>query len=81
MASMKFEKNSVEFELFGEFYKMCQRVWIPEGSDAYWERAIDEVRAFYKKYKDADDIFVREIGLALLETLEKKYKQRKKAEI
>lgn len=74
MASMKFEKNSAEWAIFGDFWALCQKYWIPEDNDRYWEEVVDETGKFYKKYKGVDDIFVRRIILAFVETLEAKYK-------
>lgn len=74
MASKRFEKGSEEFILFQDFWKICQSFWIPEDNDEYWERVVEETDAFYKKYKETNEIFVREITFAFINSLEKRWK-------
>lgn len=77
MASKRFEKGSAEWRLFQEFWSLCQKYWIPEDNDEYWERVIKAADEFYKKYKIADEIFARKIALSLVETLDLKSKEQK----
>ena len=77
MASKRFEKGSEEFILFQDFWKICQSFWIPEDNDEYWEQVVNETDDFYKKYKETNEIFVREIVLAFINSLEKRLKIKK----
>jgi len=72
MASQRFQKGSREFEMFSEFWSLCQKYWIPEESDEYWESAIRDIGAFQKKYGLHG--FARKLGGALAEELGGRYK-------
>lgn len=74
MASKRFEKGSEEWQVFTEFWKICQQFWEPEDNDEYWEQVIDSTNEFYKKYKENNEIFAKEIALALVDTLDKKWR-------
>lgn len=50
MASYKFEKGSPEQEAFFEFWNICQKYWIPENSDEYWQAFIEEHKRFFDKF-------------------------------
>lgn len=76
MASKRFEKGSAEWKLFQEFWSLCQKYWIPEDTDEYWEDVVKTTDDFYKKYKDTNDTFARKIVLAFVETLECKSKEK-----
>jgi hypothetical protein len=53
MAAKKFEKGSPEWNMFQDFWQMCQRYWIIErDNDEYWEQLVQMVDVFTKKYKD-----------------------------
>lgn len=75
MASKRFEKDSEEWRMFTEFWKICQQFWEPEDNDEYWDKVIDSTNEFHKKYKTNNDIFARKIVLALIDTLEEKARQ------
>lgn len=78
MASKRFEKGSEEWAMFREYWALCQRFWEPEDNDEYWEQVIDSTNDFYKKYRENNEIFAKEIVLALVDALDKK--SRKKME-
>lgn len=73
MAAKKFEKNTKEWNIFTDFWKLCQSHWEPEGGDDYWKNLIKDVDAFTKKY--GDEPFARTIALAYAEYLDKKFKE------
>lgn len=53
MASKKFEKGSLEFQWFGDFWAMVQSTWIVEqNNDDYWQFVVDAVDKIYCKYKN-----------------------------
>ena len=51
-----FTKESRERAMFGEFWELCQRYWIPEESPEYWKALTKDVDKFYEKYKDLHSI-------------------------
>ena len=71
---MKFEKGSKEWCMFRDYWSICQKFWIPEDNDEYWESIVRETDEFYKKYKDI--ILAKGIILEFVNCLEKKSKNR-----
>lgn len=77
MASVRFEKDSREFEMFRDLWTVCQKLWIPEnGNDEYWESVIKETGDFADKYNDIP--LARKFMLAFLEVLEIEAKEQNK---
>ncbi len=76
MASQKFAKGSEEWQMFMDFWALCQNHWKPEKSDEYWDEVVYKVDEFVKKY--GSTAFARGIGLALVNELEAKAKSPKK---
>ena len=54
MAAVKFNKDSKEWQMFTDFWKICQKYWEVEITDGYWEGLVGEMRDFYNKYKDIE---------------------------
>lgn len=52
MAAIKFNKGSEEWQMFMDYWDLCQRYWKPEDSDEYWQGVIDDTDRFYKKYNN-----------------------------
>ena len=81
--AVKFEKGSKEWRMFNEFWKLCQKFWIVEDDDAYWQEFISDMNDFYKKYDKS--ILAKGLGLALANLLDeefyKKYRNGGKREI
>lgn len=72
----KFDKSAKEWQLFQDFWRLCQQYWEPEDKDSpYWGEVVAAVDDFTKKYDG--DIFARKIVLTFLETLELKAQNRK----
>ena len=46
----KFAKNSIERQLFADFYRMCEKYWEPEASDEYWKEVSNAADWFVQKY-------------------------------
>ena len=69
MASQKFEKDSEEWKMFMDFWQLCQRHWIPDSSEEYWQAFTDETNEFYKKHPDT---FSRALGNVLHKEMEKR---------
>lgn len=74
MAATKFAKGSEEWQMFNDYWRLCQEIWIVEDSDEYWEDVVYKANQFYKKYNTE---FSKELALALTEELERKQKQQK----
>lgn len=52
MASVKYGKDSVEFAMFQEFWKLFQEYAIPEDNDFYWKSMQADCERFYEKYQN-----------------------------
>lgn len=78
MASKRFEKGSEEWQMFTDFWVLCQKYWVIEENDEYWEQAIKAADDFYKKYKGKNEFFAKKLALALTDTLSEKEKERLK---
>lgn len=76
MASVKFAKGSVEWYMFQDYWKLCQKFWIPENSDKYWDDVVKESREFLQKYEDIT--FSVNLIIALVDNLESRIKQEDK---
>jgi len=70
MADVRFKEGSMEWLMFRDYWRMCQKFWIPEDNADYWDSVIREASDFYKRY--GDEIFARGLALAFIETLDKK---------
>lgn len=46
MASKKFAKGSDEWMMFMDFWNLCQKFWISEDTDEYYEQLIKENNFF-----------------------------------
>ena len=67
MASVKFQKGSKEWNMFRDYWNLCQKFWIPEDSEDYWNLVLKESIEFKKKYESLP--LANEIRLVLLEHL------------
>lgn len=76
MAEVKFAKGSEEWQMFMDYWALCQKYWEPEDSDEWWEETLHEIDVFAKKY--GSTVFVRGLCMALVNELELKAKSRKK---
>lgn len=72
MASAKFGKGSEEWMLFMDFWNLCQKYWIPEEKDEWWEDLIKSECDFCEKY--GNSIFSRKLVMAFNDNLEVKRK-------
>ena len=74
MAEVKFEKGSKEWDMFMDFWKMCQKHWIPDETEEYWIALSNDINDFYKKHKTS---FAKRLYWALHQEMEQKMKDRK----
>lgn len=70
---MALERGTEEFELFGDYFKICKKYWQVESTDEYWEHLIDDCNEFCEKYKDY--ALAREIARAFCNAQEKNLKE------
>lgn len=75
MAEKRFAKGSEEWVILQEYYKLCQKVWIIEDSEEYWDDVRKEVDSYIGRFRG--DIFAKQLAFALLNTLEEKEKERR----
>ena len=82
MASKKFEKGSMEFQWFGQFWMLVQNYWEQEGeNEKYWEDVIEKMNLLVDAYKVGDQKlwrFSKTMAVAFLSFLENEYKLEKK---
>ena len=73
--AVKFEKNSKEWLMFQDFWKITQEFWDAEDTEEFWKRLINDISAFGKKYDNND--FALSLGFALIDELQRKVNLRK----
>lgn len=52
MAGKKFEKGSMEFQFFGDFWQFAQKHYLPNQSDEYWDAVLNDAASLGQKYPD-----------------------------
>ncbi len=65
---MALEKGTEEFEMFGDFFKICKRYWDIQDTDKYWDDLVKETDIFCKKYET--EILSQKLMFSFLETQE-----------
>lgn len=70
MAAVKFAKGSEEWQMFMDYWALCQKYWKPEDTDKYWEELLREVHNFADKHGNTE--FVIGLCTALINYLEAK---------
>lgn len=68
MAEVKFAKGSEEWQMFMDYWALCQKYWKPEKTDEWWDEVISEIDKFAKKY--GSTVFVRGLCMSLINKLE-----------
>ena len=58
MAEVKFSKGSEEWQMFMDYWALCQKYWdpVPEDSDAFWTECIREFTEFEEKFSVINSI-------------------------
>ena len=74
MASKKFNKGSEEWMMFTDFWNLCQKYWIVEDTDEYWESVIRSANDFQEKYNHIS--LSRRLALAFVDSMEDVFKKR-----
>lgn len=73
MAKVRFEKGSMAWRMFTDFYRLCQEYWEPEDTDQWWEEAAEKTGQFAEAY--GNSAFVRGLALAVMVGAEEKVKR------
>ena len=74
MVSVKFGKDSKEFQMFADYWNMCQKYWnIKVDNDKEWEQLVYDVQVFCENYSQIS--IARKLASALLDDLEKRCKE------
>lgn len=54
-----FDKGGKNFEMFGDFYRLCKKYWQPTRAQmddpAFWDQMISDFREFMNKYATRGD--------------------------
>lgn len=67
----RFAKDTDEWMLFTDFWKLCQKYWIPEDRDEWWNEALKAIDEFVKKHNKTS--FAKGLALVLIQELEIKH--------
>lgn len=73
MAEVKFEKGSIEWQMFQDYYKICQKRWLPEKTETYWNELRDDVCRFSTSYGQVE--LAKHLMVALFDAMEEKLKK------
>ena len=68
MAYKRFDKDSLEFKMFNEFWQVFQQFGEVEQTEIYWESLTNRCREFTKKYGE----FGKQLMLVTFEELERR---------
>ena len=70
------EKESKEWQMFGDYFVLCKKYWDVKDTEKYMEDLIISVNEFYEKYKDIP--LSEGLSIAFSETQDKLFKKNKK---
>lgn len=68
MAYKRFDKDSMEFKMFNEFWQVFQQFGEVEQTEIYWESLTNRCRDFSEKYGE----FGKQLMLVTFEELERR---------
>lgn len=71
----KFGKGTEEWQMFTDFWKLCQSYWVPEDKDEYWEQLMKDADSFCKVYNSE---FAKGIALAFINAKERELRDGKR---
>lgn len=74
MASKKFDKESSEWKMFADYWKLCQKYWEPEDDDDYWDDVLRSADDFIKIHNCE---FAKMLSITLINYLEKEFHKKK----
>ena len=73
MAEQKFGKGTEEWLMFMDYWNLCQKHWVVEKVDDYWEQLIKDANEFIAKYDTIK--LAKNLALALVNTQEQILKE------
>lgn len=73
MASVKFTKDSTEFQMFADYWNLCQKYWEVETDEKYWEELVLDIDDFHRKY--SNEPLAKKLALALVDYLEERNRE------
>lgn len=50
MAALQFEKDTEERSMFTDLWELCQKYWIAEKTDEYWDSFLKDIEEFETKH-------------------------------
>lgn len=73
MAEFRFQKGTEEWLMFMDYWNLCQKHWVVEKADDYWEQLIKDANEFIAKYDTIK--LAKNLALALVNTQEQILKE------
>lgn len=73
MAEFRFQKGTEEWLMFMDYWNLCQKHWVVEKADDYWEQLIKDANEFIAKYDTIK--LAKNMALALVNTQEQILKE------
>lgn len=74
MSAKKFTKVSREWQMFVDYWNLCQKYWITEDGDEYWKNVVNGAISFGEEYKDIP--ISSKLSIALLEYLKEQHEKK-----
>lgn len=75
MSSVKLGRDTEEFKMFHEYWRIVQQYWTVEADKPYWEALIEDIGRFTERFNNE---FALGLAYAFYEAQEIKYKEAKK---
>lgn len=66
-------KSTIEFAIYADIWNFHKRYYEVSNSDEYWEAAVKDANALYKKYSDSK--FAKSLVMAVMDELERRSKE------
>lgn len=66
-------KSTIEFAIYADIWNFHKRYYEVSDSNDYWEAAVKDANALYKKYNDSK--FAKSLVMAVMDELERKAKE------
>ncbi len=76
---MDFGKGSPIFNAYGDWYGVVKKYWEPPEhfTEEYWDRVMDDIKAFIRKNKGLDQRYVEGMTVPLIRRLERIERERR----
>ena len=73
MAAVKFPKGSEKWQMFVDYWALCQAFWEPESGEEYWQNVINGTNEFCQKYRDP---YANALAEAFTHDLDRRYNKK-----